>query len=59
MTTITRRNLIKTAAAAGLTLPALGRGAFAAEPLKVAFVYLGAIGDYGWTWAHNKGRLAL
>jgi basic membrane protein A and related proteins len=59
MTTITRRNLIKTAAAAGLTLPALGRGAFAAEPLKVGFVYLGAIGDYGWTWAHNKGRLAL
>ena len=32
---ITRRNLMKTAAA-GLTLPALTRSGFAAEPLKVA-----------------------
>ena len=55
---ITRRNLVQTAAA-GLVLPALGRGAFAAEPLKTGFVYLGAIGDFGWTWAHNKGRLAM
>ena len=37
----------------------LGRGAFAAEPLKVGFIFLGPIGDYGWTWAHNKGRLAM
>ena len=46
-------------AAAGLTLPALTRGGFAAEPLKVGFVYLGAIGDYGWTWSHEQGRKAL
>ena len=58
MSTITRRNLIKTAAA-GLTLPALARSGFAAEPLKVGFVYLGAIGDYGWTWSHEQGRKAL
>ena len=37
----------------------LGRGAFAAEPVKVGFIFLGPIGDYGWTWAHNKGRLAM
>jgi basic membrane protein A and related proteins len=55
---ITRRNLMKTAAA-GLTLPALTRSGFAAEPLKVGFVYLGAIGDYGWTWSHEQGRKAL
>jgi basic membrane protein A and related proteins len=55
---ITRRNLMKTAAA-GLTLPALARSGFAAEPLKVGFVYLGAIGDYGWTWSHEQGRKAL
>ena len=55
---ITRRNLMKTAAA-GLTLPALSRSGFAAEPLKVGFVYLGAIGDYGWTWSHEQGRKAL
>ena len=55
---ITRRNLMKTAAA-GLTLPALTRSGFAADPLKVGFVYLGAIGDYGWTWSHEQGRKAL
>jgi basic membrane protein A and related proteins len=59
MSMITRRNLMKTAAAAGLTLPAMGRGAFAAEPLKIGFVYPGPVGDYGWSWAHNKGRLAM
>ena len=58
MSMITRRNLMKTAAA-GLTLPALTRGGFAADPLKVGFVYLGAIGDYGWTWSHEQGRKAL
>lgn len=31
----------------------------AAEPLKVAFVYVGPIGDLGWTYAHDQGRLAL
>src|SRR5258708_4657731 len=59
MSTITRRHLMKTAAAAGLTLPSLSGGAFAADPLKVGFVYLGAIGDYGWTWSHEQGRKAL
>ena len=28
-------------------------------PLKVAFVYIGPVGDLGWTWAHDQGRLAL
>lgn len=27
--------------------------------LKVAFVYVGPIGDAGWTWAHDQGRLYL
>src|SRR5580700_9250530 len=59
MSTITRRNLMKTAAVAGLALPALARRGFAADPLKVGFVYLGAIGDWGWTWSHEQGRKAL
>jgi simple sugar transport system substrate-binding protein len=46
-------------AAARLAMPALGRAAFAAEPLKVGYIYLGPIGDYGWTWAHEKGRKAM
>src|ERR1044071_9628967 len=29
------------------------------EPIKVAFVYVGPIGDAGWTWAHDQGRLDL
>ncbi len=31
----------------------------AADPLKIAFVYLGPIGDAGWTYAHDQGRLML
>ena len=33
--------------------------ALAAEPLKVAFVYLGPVGDGGWTQQHDRARLAL
>ena len=29
------------------------------EKLKVAFVYVGPIGDAGWNWAHDQGRLML
>ncbi|MFJ2987278.1 BMP family ABC transporter substrate-binding protein [Collimonas sp. NPDC087041] len=30
-----------------------------AEPLKVAFVYIGPVGDAGWTFAHDQGRKAV
>jgi basic membrane protein A and related proteins len=26
------------------------------EPLKVGFVYMGFVGDFGWTYAHDLGR---
>jgi len=29
------------------------------EPLKIAFVYVAPIGDLGWTWAHEQGRLIV
>ncbi len=29
------------------------------EPFKVAFVYVAPIGDLGWTYAHDEGRLML
>ena len=38
------------APAAAATAPAK------AEPLKVAFAYVGPVGDGGWTFAHDKGR---
>ena len=31
----------------------------AGEPFKVAFVYVSSIGDMGWTFAHEQGRLAV
>ena len=57
MTMISRRTLFKGAGAA--TLATLASPAFAEDKVKVGFIFLGPIGDYGWTWAHNKGREAL
>ncbi len=31
----------------------------ASGPLKVAFVYVGPVGDGGWTFAHDQGRKAV
>lgn len=33
--------------------------AMADEPLRIAFVYVAPIGDLGWTYAHDQGRLAV
>src|SRR5207302_4596239 len=30
-----------------------------AEPLKVAFAYVGPVGDGGWTFAHDNARKAV
>ena len=30
-----------------------------AEPLKIGFVYVGPVGDAGWTFAHDTGRKAI
>ncbi|MDA9670761.1 BMP family ABC transporter substrate-binding protein, partial [Paracoccaceae bacterium] len=44
---------------AGVLL-ALGLGtAVSAADVKVGFVYVGPIGDGGWTYEHEKGRLAV
>lgn len=36
-------------------------GAVSAQqgPLKIGFVYVGPVGDHGWTYRHNEGRLAI
>jgi basic membrane protein A and related proteins len=50
---VSRRKLRAAAAA----LPLLGGRALAQdEPLKVGFVYVGPVGDFGWTYAHDQGR---
>ncbi|MET3612571.1 simple sugar transport system substrate-binding protein [Rhizobium aquaticum] len=58
MAIITRRTFMQAAGAAA-TLPVLGNKAFAAEKIKIGFIFLGPVGDYGWTWAHNKGRMQV
>jgi simple sugar transport system substrate-binding protein len=58
MNVLTRRNFVRSASAVSAA-SLLGPRAFADEPLKVGFVYLGPIGDFGWTWAHEKGRKAM
>jgi simple sugar transport system substrate-binding protein len=53
-----RRTLIALAALAA-SLGAAALPALAAEPLKIGFVYVGPVGDAGWTYAHDQGRLAM
>ena len=36
-----------------------GGAAFAQDKTKVGFVFVGPIGDGGWTYEHNQGRLAV
>ena len=52
---IVRRTLLTGAAAFASTVSS----ARAAEPLKVGFVYVGPVGDFGWSYQHDQGRIAL
>ncbi len=49
----------KEAAAPAAPAPAAAASAPKAEPLKIAFAYVGPVGDGGWTFAHDNGRKAL
>ena len=40
-------------------VPAAAAPAAKVEPLKVAFAYVGPVGDGGWTYAHDNGRKAV
>ena len=45
--------------ASSLAVPAaslFGRGAAAADPMPIAFVYTSPVGDAGWTFQHELGR---
>jgi basic membrane protein A len=39
-----------------LVLPQFSAAAGAKEKVKVGFIYVGPVGDAGWTWAHDQGR---
>jgi basic membrane protein A and related proteins len=45
--------------AAPAAAPAASAPAPKAEPLKVAFAYVGPVGDGGWTFAHDNARKAM
>jgi simple sugar transport system substrate-binding protein len=45
--------------AVALAMTFASGAAYAADKLKVGFIYVGPIGDHGWTYAHDQGRLAL
>ncbi len=47
------------ASGAALLIGASSFAAFAADPLKVGFIYLGPRGDFGWTYQHEVGRVAI
>ncbi len=49
----------KEEAAPAAPAPAAAASAPKAEPLKIAFAYVGPVGDGGWTFAHDNGRKAL
>ena len=53
-----RRTLLATGAGAAAAA-ALGMPALAQDRLKIGFVYVGPIGDGGWTYQHDQGRLAV
>ena len=73
MTDVQKRSLLKIAAVTAVTAavlvgcgkkpeaaaPAPAAPAAKAEPLKIAFAYVGPVGDGGWTFAHDNARKAL
>ena len=46
-------------AAAPAAAPASAPAPAKPEPLKIAFAYIGPVGDGGWTFAHDNGRKAM
>ena len=47
------------AGVAAATLAATSAFGDGHAPVKVGFIFVGPIGDGGWTFEHNKGRLAV
>ena len=54
-----KTDTVSTAAPDGSTATSAGSTAAAGDAIKVAFVYVGPIGDAGWTKKHDDGRLEL
>jgi basic membrane protein A len=56
MASIKRRSFTTLLGASALAAPGVMRATRADAPVKVGFVYLGPVGDFGWTYQHDVGR---
>jgi simple sugar transport system substrate-binding protein len=56
MASIKRRSFTTLLGGSMLAAPGIMRASRADAPLKVGFVYLGPVGDFGWTYQHDVGR---
>lgn len=54
------RSIMKKSLLAALSCAVMGLSSLAnaAEPIQAAFIYVGPIGDHGWSYSHDQGRLA-
>ena len=52
-------NIIKTLLATAAVAVGFTGAVEAKDKIKVGFVYVGPIGDFGWSYEHNEGRLAV
>ncbi len=56
MSSMKRRSFTGLLGASALAAPGIMRAARADAPLKVGFVYVGPVGDFGWSYQHEMGR---
>jgi basic membrane protein A len=54
-----KRRILLASGVAAATLAMVGLPALAQDKTKVGFVYVGPVGDGGWTYEHDKGRQAV
>ena len=53
------KRILMTAAAVGLAMGAVLFAASAQQKLKIGFIYVGPVGDMGWTFQHEVARRAI
>jgi basic membrane protein A and related proteins len=56
MSSLKRRGFTAMLGVSALAAPGIMRAARADAPLKVGFVYVGPVGDFGWTYQHDIAR---
>ncbi len=55
----TKRLLLVAGAALAIAVGMTATGALAADKTKIGFVYVGPIGDHGWSYQHHQGLEAI